>query len=216
MLAAGELRAEEVLRVQARVDLEPAYLAGLGVPSPLDAGTARRWALEDAAAAFAAMIYGWSFDYEIGETARRKADSFEWQPLGAIPFGDPRLRATDGKSENRVFSLWADYYLSESQERRVSVWKEGTRRRIQSSGHGPISGPEGTDERRQVKDAALKDAARAAVRSILRGDERNRPERAAGRIALDAFPVYAMRDGQWFCTAAFNIELNSLTAFPAY
>jgi hypothetical protein len=68
----------------------------------------------------------------------------------------------------------------------------------------------------RIKKTALEDAARAAVRSLLRGSERNRPKHARGYIALDSFPVYRLSSGRWQVSARFKIEITALIPFSAY
>jgi hypothetical protein len=52
-------------------------------------------ALEDAARYYGAMIYGWTFHYEVGEKARNIEELLELTPLGTILATDPRLEPTD-------------------------------------------------------------------------------------------------------------------------
>jgi hypothetical protein len=207
---------QEALRGEVQVDLEPVYAPYVDVPYPLDTATAHRRALEEAAMIYSAMIYGWSFQYDIGERARRTPENFELSPLGEIPFGDPGLYATDTSLRETRFYLWTDYRLTEPQKRRLSMWNTGTILRAQAYGKGPLGGPvEGADWI-LIKKTALEDAAREAVRGILRGNERNRPKEARGFIALAAFPVYWIDAGQWMVSARFKVEISELTPFAAY
>jgi hypothetical protein len=67
-----------------------------------------------------------------------------------------------------------------------------------------------------IKKTALEDAARAAVRAMLRGSERNRPKEARGFISLAAFPYYYMDAGRWSCSARFRVETVEIIPFSAY
>jgi hypothetical protein len=208
--------AQEVLRGEVRVDLEPVYARYMDAPYPLDTATAQRRALEEAAMFFSAMIYGWSFQYDIGERARRAPENFELSPLGEIPFGDPGLYATDAELRGLQLHLWADYRPTEAQKRRLAGWRSGTIRSAQANGEGPLGGPVEGGDWVSIKRTALEDAARAAVRAILRGNERNRPKEARGFIALSAFPVYWIDAGQWMVSARFKVEITEITPFSAY
>jgi hypothetical protein len=212
----GGLYAQEVLRGEVRVDLEPVYARFVDVPYPLDTQTAHRRALEEAALFYSAMIYGWSFYYDIGEKARGIAEVFELTPAGAIAFGDPGLYATDAKVEDHYLHLYTDYRLTEAQKRRVAMWKAGTVLSAQAAGHGPLGGPVEVSGWIALKTAALEDAARAAVRAVLRGSERNRPKEARGFISLAAFPRYWMDGGQWAVSARFRLEITEIVPFAAY
>jgi hypothetical protein len=207
---------QEVLRGEVQVDLEPVYARYMDVAYPLDAAAARRRALEEAALFYSAMIYGWSFQYDIGERARGIPENFELSPLGEVPFGDPGLYATDASVRGNQFFLWTDYRPTEAQKRRLGAWRTGTIRQAQAYGKGPLGGPvEGADWI-VIKQTVLEDAARAAVRAILRGNERNRPREARGFIALAAFPVYWIDGGQWMASASFRVEISEITPFGAY
>ncbi|MFQ3548076.1 MAG: hypothetical protein SNJ56_07030, partial [Termitinemataceae bacterium] len=208
--------AQMVLRGQVRVDLEPVYIHYVDVPYPLDTNTAHRHALEEVALYFGAMIYGWTFDYDIGERARKIPEVFELQSLGSIPFGDPKLVVTDAKLENSYLFVWVDYRPDETQQRRLAQWRSGTLIKTRGQGEGPLAGPIAVPRSESPlantlqqsswmdgKRAALEDAARAAVRATLRGTERNRPKQSRGRIALAEFPRYWVDSGRWQCSAAF-------------
>jgi hypothetical protein len=173
-------------------------------------------ALKEAAMFFSAMIYGWSFDYDIGERSRGIAEIFELSPLGTIPFGDPGLFATDAQVRDMRLYLWTDYHLNAEQKRRMGMWKSGTVRTAQAIGHGSLGGPVEATGWITIKKAALEDAARTAVRAMLRGSERNRPKEARGYISLAAFPNYWVEAGQWATSARFRVEMTEIVPFAAY
>jgi hypothetical protein len=216
------LAGQEVLRGQVRVDLEPvAHTGDFDVPRPMEFTLAQRQdaqrrALEEAAMYYSAMIYGWSFDYDIGERARGIDEEFELNPQGTIPFGDPGLQATDAEVREMRLYLWTDYRMTEFQQRRVRTWRAGTVRSLQASGQGPLGGPVETADWVGIKRTALEDAARAGIRAMLRGMERNRPKEARGYIALAEFPVYWVEAGRWMVHARFRVELAGLQPFAAY
>jgi hypothetical protein len=212
----GPLCAQEALRGEVRVDLEPVFAPFMDAPYPLDTQAAHRRALEEAAMFFSAMIYGWSFYYDIGERARGIAEEFELSPLGAIPFGDPGLYVTDAQVRDLRLYLWADSRPTEAQKRRLELWKAGTVQIAQAVGHGPLGGPVEAPDWLAIKKAALEDAARAAVRNMLRGGERNRPKEARGFISLSAFPRYWLDAGHWAVSARFRVDLKEITPFAAY
>jgi hypothetical protein len=210
------LTAQEVLRGEVRVDLEPVFALQVDVPYPLDAPAAHRRALEEAALYFSAMVYGWSFYYDIGERARGIEENFELTPQGTIPFGDPGLFATDAEVRDMRLYLWTDYRLSPAQIHRLSMWRSGTIRNVQAIGHGPLGGPVETADWIGLKQAALEDAARAALRAMLRGQERNRPKEARGYICLSGFPRFWFDTGQWAVLGRFRVELTEILPFAAY
>ncbi|MDR1107997.1 MAG: hypothetical protein LBL19_03060 [Spirochaetaceae bacterium] len=208
--------AQEALRGEVRVELEPVYAPFVDVPVPPDTPGLRRRALEEAAGYYSAMIYGWSFYYDIGEKARGIPEVFELTPAGTVEFGDPGLYATDAGIRDGRLCLYTDYRLSGAQKRRMERWKSGTIQNAQATGYGPLGGPVEAADWQTLKEAALKDAARAAVRAMLRGSERNRPKEAQGFISLSAFPVYRMDGGRWTASARFRVEITEIVPFAAY
>lgn len=212
----GFLGAQEVLRGRVWVDLEPVYQRFADVPYPLDTVTAQKRALEETKFYYEGMMYGWSFDYEVGERARKIEENFEFHSLGSIPVGDPRLTVTDGSVEGSRFYLWTEYRPDGAQRGRLKAWDGGQVQKIQASGTGPLAGPVESGQWMEGKKEALRDAARAAVRSFLRGTERNRPKEAHGLIALADFPLYRIEMGRWVATAPFRLDVREIVPFAAY
>lgn len=210
------LGAESVLRGQVRIELEPVRFTQLEDVYIPDADTVRIQALEEAALHFSAIIYGWHFDYEIGERARSIPELFELNPLGRIEFGDPRMRVSDVSIDDMVFSLWCEYRPDEVQLRHLAAWDAGRNRTIQAYGTGSMYTTADPEFWVAGKQAALEDAARAAVRSLLQGTERNRPKESRGRIALVSFPRYFFDAGRWAVSARFMIEITEIVPFAAY
>ncbi|MDR2245870.1 MAG: hypothetical protein LBE17_04215 [Treponema sp.] len=216
LVSALPVPGQEVLRGAVWVEVEPAYARYIEESKPPDPSSVRRAALEEAAMVYSAMIYGWSFEYEIGEKARGIPEVFELTPLGAIPFGDPGLTATDAEFREMRLYLWTDYRMTEAQMRRMRMWRAGTVRNVQALGKGPLGGPVAKEDQLAFKRAALEDAARSGVRDMLRGMERNRPKEARGYLSLAEFPVYWMDSGYWTVRARFRVELTGLQPFAAY
>ena len=206
------------MRGEVRVELEPIPFFEIYVEDgfPIDTETAYRRALQKAAMFFAAQIYGWSFHYDIGERARGIAEEFELSPLGEIHWGDPRLFVTHAHFENFTLSAWMDYRPSESQRSRLRMWRMGTIRTVQALGYGPLGGPADASGWLDIKMSALEDAARAAVRSILRGSERNRPRQATGYISLQNFPFFYMDSGRMAARARFRVEITEIIPFAVH
>jgi len=204
-----------VLRGEVYVDLEPIYAGHVDGEYPLDVPSAGRRALEEAAMFFSAMIYGWSFLYEPGERARGINENLELEPVGTIQAGDPALQVTDTEVKDMRLRVWTDYHLSELQQRRFQIWRTGMIRNAQGVGYGPSSLEEYPGWF-VVKKSALEDAARAALRAVLRGGERNRPKEVTGLISLASFPRYFIDSGRWAAVARFRVQVNEITPFSAY
>jgi hypothetical protein len=67
-----------------------------------------------------------------------------------------------------------------------------------------------------VKKMALEDAARAAIRAMLQGSERNRPKEAHGFISLASFPRYFMDGGRWAVSARFRVQIDEIIPFAVH
>ena len=206
----------DVIRGEVWIELEPVYGAYVDEEYPLDPMAASRRALEESALFYSAMIYGWSFHYDIGERARQISENLELQSIANISFGDPGLRATDVEIRDMRVRLWTDYRLTNAQKRRMQIWRTGTIRNAQAIGYGPLGGPAEFSDWLTVKKTALEDAARAAIRTMLRGSERNRPKEVTGFISLAAFPRYFMESGQWAVSARFHVQITRIIPFAAY
>ena len=197
------------------MDFEPIYAGHIDSEYPLDIPAASRRALDEAALFFSSMIYGWTFNYEVGERARQIAEILELTPVAMIEQGDPSLRVTDTEIRDMRFRMWTDYHLSDAQQRRMQVWRGGTVRNAQAIGYGP-SFIEEYPGWLELKKTALEDAAREAIRGMLRGSERNRPKEAVGFISLAAFPRFFIDGGRWAVSARFRVQITEIIPFSAY
>jgi hypothetical protein len=204
-----------VIRGEIYVDLEPIYAGHVDEEYPLEIPAASRRALEEAALFYSAMIYGWSFYYDIGERARGISEKLEMEPLGVIHIGDPDLRVTDTEIRDMRLRVWTDYHLTDAQQRRLQVWRTGMIRNMQAIGYGPSSVEEYPGWIALKKDA-LEDAARAALRASLRLSERNRPKEVTGYISLASFPRYFIDSGRWAVSARFRVQVMEIVPFAAY
>jgi len=204
-----------VIRGEVYVDFEQIYADHVDDEYPLDGPTAGRRALEEAALFYSAMIYGWSFHYDVGEKARQIEEGFELEPVAVIEYGDPSLKVTDTEIKDMRLRVWTDYHLSDAQQRRIQVWRTGMIRNAQGIGYGP-SKMEVYPGWIAVKKAALEDSARVALRALLRGSERNRPKEVTGFISLASFPRYYMESGRWAVFARFRVQIKEIIPFAAY
>ena len=207
----------EVIRGEVWVELEPILGDRPDEEYPLSSETASRRALTEAALYFSAMIYGWSFSYEIGERARGIAEDFgELEPLGEIRWGDPRLSVTDVENRGSRLIVRADYHPDENQRRRIGTWRMGTVRNAQGVGSSPLYGPAPDSNWLDIRYAALTDAARGAIREILRGGERNRPKEASGVISLATFPHFYVKSGRLEAYARFRVQITEVLPFAVH
>jgi len=221
------LPAQDVLRGEVRIELEPTFGFYVDEEYPLDEEAASRRALQEAALFFSAQIYGWSFRYDVGERARGIQENFELNPLGEIRWGDPRLYVTHANFQNwelqvtthrfaAFLSAWMDYRPTDAQRRRLEMWQKGNIRLAQAVGYSYLGGSTENPTWLSIKKNALEDSARAAVRAMLQGSERNRPKEVTGFISLESFPSFYMDSGRQAALARFRVEITEIIPFPAY
>jgi hypothetical protein len=206
---------EYVLRGEVIVEFEPIFVGHVDDEYPLDVPAAGRRALEEAAVLYSAMVYGWSFNYDVGERARRIEEKLDLEPIAAIQYGDPALRVTHTEVKDSILRVWTDYSLSDAQQRRIQVWRTGLIRSAQAVGYGPSVMDEYPGWL-AVKKAALDDAARTALRAMLRGSERNRPKEVKGYISLASFPRFFVESGRVAAAARFRVQIVEIIPFSAY
>ena len=204
-----------VIRGEVHVDFEPIYAGHVDDEYPLDVPYAGRRALEEAALILSGIIYGWSFHYDVGERARQIAENIELEPVALIQFDDPRLQVTDTEIKDMRLKIWADYHLNDLQQRRMQVWRTGTVSNAQAVGYGPVS-VDVYPGWLALKKTALEDAARIALRTMLRSSERNRPKEVTGFISLAAFPRFYIESGRWAASSRFRVQINEIIPFAAY
>jgi hypothetical protein len=204
-----------VIRGEVYIDLEPIYSGHVDAEYPLDIQTAARRALEEAALFYSAIIYGWSFNYEAGERERQIEENIQLDSAETIKYGDPSLRVTDTGITNGRLMVWTDYHLSDNQQSWMQIWSSGLTRSVQGVGFSPSSIEEYPGWL-ALKKKALEDAARTALRSTLRGSERNRPKEVTGFISLASFPHFYIDAGRWAAAARFKVQITEIIPFAVY
>ena len=203
----------DTIRGEVWIELEPIYGGVVDDDYPLDTRTASLRALEESAMLFSAMIYGWSFNYDVGERTRNIEEKFELTPVAKIPMSDPGLQVTEVEVKDMRIRMWADYHLTDVQQRQLGAWRTGNIKNAQAIGYwNPGQSPNWLD----VKKIAIEDAARAAVRAMLQSSERNRPKEVRGFISLASFPNYYITAGRWAASARFRVEIIEIVPYTVY
>jgi hypothetical protein len=220
------LSTQEALQGEVLIDLESVIVDSDGIPypHPVDTRTAQKQAVEEAALYFSAMIYGWSFVWEVEEKDRGIAGNFTLESRGAVRFGDPGFFITQTELRDGRLSMRAGYRLSGPRQRRLESWRAGAVRNMQAVGYAALDaagknaadGEDGQAGRTALKRTALEDAARAGIRKLLREQERNRPREARGLIVLAEFPRFFMADGSQAASARFRVEISEIVPFAVY
>jgi hypothetical protein len=172
--------------------------------------TARAILLADAAYVFAGEIWGFSFDWTPQDNARNIAETFSLAPSGRIGPDDPLLAVGKGRSEGERLLAYVSYSPDSSQVLR----SEARARAPWKSAQG--MGKSAWKEDFASREAAYADAARAAIRELLRGEEANKPRRVKGNIAFASPPRIWIADGLYVVQARFKVEVVELSPYEVY
>ena len=96
------------------------------------------------------------------------------------------------------------------------MWSKGNVRPAQAIGFSYTHSPLGEAAWLEVRRLALEDSARAAVRAMLQGSERNRPRQVTGYISLERFPAYWIDSGRWATRARFRVDIIEIIPFAVH
>jgi len=96
------------------------------------------------------------------------------------------------------------------------MWQKGNIRIAQAIGYSNLGGSGENPTWLVIRKNALEDSARAAVRAILQGSEKNRPKEATGFISLESFPLFYMESGRQAAHTRFRVEITEIIPFAAY
>jgi hypothetical protein len=202
--AAQSPASQGVLRAEFWVEVEP--VAAPGEEWPLSLDTAVRRLLEEAAWVYSGLVWGYEFSYTPLDRVRALQERFELRSLGSIAAGDPALVPGGPTGLPDQVRAWIDYrpdaasiQLMESYSR--EPWKA-------AQGIGRADRILGWPGRR----AAYEDAAREAVRDLMRSLEPNKPRLVRGRLAFERVPSIALRGGMY--TVQARIRVTVLEALP--
>ena len=191
------------------IELEPLAQIGPG-PYPIPTAAAEKALLEIGRMVISGMVYGWAFDYEPGDRARRVQERFVLTPLAEVPWGSPRLRVTE--TEPTDTRLWARivYALDDEESRRRQAWDSNTADLSSGLGTAPI--PRGDAGRRASLDSAIRDAIRRSL------DTRyvNKPREVTGEVVLWTEPSVIAHSGLWRTTVTVKILVREIVPYRIF
>lgn len=171
---------------------------------------ARALLISDAAYVFAGEIWGFSFEWTPSDSARNIAESFSLEPTGAMEEGDPLLHPEALRQEgDRVLA----YVSCSPGAAELS--------RVKSYSRSPWKGAQGRgraiwNESFEGRKSAYADAAKNALRELLRGLEPNKPRRVKGKIVFASPPRVWIAEGLYQVEARFKVEVTELLSYEVY
>ena len=196
------------LRAEFWTDLDGVPQSGDPWPLPLAVAASRL--AEEAAWVFAGQVWGFEFEWTPLDRTRHIEESFSMKPSGSIPKGDPRLAPEDSRVEGQRLLAYVSYDPTSSEAGLIASYARSPWKSAQGTGMGDyLRGYQG-------RRLAYEDAARAAIRDLLRGLEPNKPRRVKGRIVFASTPRIAVADGTYKVEARFRIEVTEVLEYGLY
>jgi hypothetical protein len=166
--------------------------------------------LSEARRVFAAMVWGYDFVYVPYDKARKVSEVFELTPRGEIPWGDPRMTATDTRASGTELRVYLEYRPDESGTRRRLAWMGAPYESAQGAGTAPTI--EGVGARYKAMDEAAKEALRALLRPIVQ----NKPREIRGTFAYAEAPRITISGGSYVAVLRIRVKVTEVRAYAAY
>lgn len=179
---------------------------------PLPPEVARRRLLQEARLVFSAMIYGYSFSYTPGDSARGVPEEFILTPIAEISWGDPSLQIADAwEQDNRLFAK-VEYTLRPFQEDRRRAW--GSTAIAVAAGVGEsnmfLAPPP------ESKHASLEAAFKEALRNHLRPLHFNKPRQITGELLLWDSPEVVIRAGTYQTRVDLKLRVREIRDYSLF
>jgi hypothetical protein len=166
--------------------------------------------LREAQYTISAMIFGFDFVYTPEHPARKVERFFELEPVGEIPWGDPRLVLREVRDERTTFYGLLDYRLSEHEKIRLRTWQNRDVER--AAGHGSAPLLDGLDG----KLAAVEEGIHQGLRDFLRSRYFNRPREVTGSVVLREPPRIRTRAGMYEAQVLLYIHIREVQEYLAF
>jgi hypothetical protein len=200
----GAQAGKELLRSEFWADIEP--VAAVGEEWPVTPGEARSRILAEAAWVFGGMIWGFEYSYTPYDKTRALEERFDIAPIETLPADAPRLAPGARTNAPNEFHSFVEYrpeaaLVSLMEDYASEPWKG-------AQGIGRADMNLGVKARRE----AYKDGLRAALRSMLRGLEPNKPRLVRGRVVFDRPPTLAIINGYY--TAQLRVRAMVIEVIP--
>ncbi len=171
---------------------------------------AARALLDEARRVFAGMIWGFEFRYVPYDKARGVAEELEIAGLGEIPWGDPRLESSQMRLTGTQVRAYLEYRADPLAAARKSSWGDSTYQSAQGRGAAPLAG--GRDSRRIAVDQAAKEALRELLRPVVK----NKPREIRGVFAYDNPPRLVIVGGTYTAVLRIRVKVTEVRGYPAY
>jgi hypothetical protein len=166
--------------------------------------------LEEGRRVFSGMIWGFEFRYVPYDKARGVAEELEILPLGEIPWGDPRLGTGPTRLTGTQLRAYLEYRPDPSAAARKAAWENATYQSAQGRGSAPLAGG------REARRTALDQAAKEALRELLRPVEKNKPREIRGVLAYDGSPRIVITGGTYTAILRIRVKVAEVRRYTVY
>lgn len=166
--------------------------------------------LEEGRQIFSGMIWGFDFRYVPYDKTRGVAEELEIIPRGEIPWGDPRLGTAQTRLTGTQLRAYLEYRPDPAAAARKAAWEQATFRAAQGRGSAPLAGG------REARKTALDQAAKEALRELLRPVEKNKPREIRGVFAYDASPRIVITGGSYTAVVRIRVKVSEVRRYTVY
>ena len=200
--------ADEFVVAEVWAELDPIVADGSSRPLPREVALERL--LDEVQYVVSGLVYGYRFVYVPGDPSREIAESFELEPYGSIPRGDPRLIVLQTWIEDSLLVARVGYEVSSEQSGWYQGWHSSAN--VRSAGIGVSSlflGP-------THKTDAVSDGIRSAVREHVRASEFTRPQQIIGAVLLASYPEFGIVRGNYQATVDVLLQIDRIDKFETF
>lgn len=205
---------ELVLRAEFWAESEPMPILPTTIDVPESGPQAPdeviRSLLDEGRRVFAAMVWGYEFVYVPYDRARRVAEVFDLTPLGEIPWGDPRLTVSERRRTGAQLRAYLEYRPDASGTNRRLAWEGAPYKSAQGRGTAPAV--RGTEARYKAMDEAAKEALRALLRPIVK----NKPREIRGTFAYAQAPRLTVSEGKYIADLRIRVTVTEVRGYSVY
>jgi len=210
LLTAALPAQELVLRAEFWAESEPVPSRPAAETGPIAPDDVAEALLSEARQVFSAMIWGFEFIYVPYDKARAVPEELNLSPLGAIPWGDPRLTLAETRSSGTQLRAYLEYRPDAHGISRRKAWETSPYESAQGQGAAPLS--EGPEARFKAMDEAAKEALRALLRPVVK----NKPREIRGMFAYAAAPRLVVSGGKYVAILRIRVHVTEVRAYSAY
>jgi len=200
--------ADEYVVAEVWAEFDP--IVADGSDRPLPRAVALERLLDEVQFVVSGLVYGYRFVYVPGDPAREIAESFQLDPYGSIPRGDPGLTVLQTWVDGDRLVARVGYEVSPEQSGWYQGWHSSAN--VRSSGVGVSSlflGP-------TRKTEAISDGIRSAVREHVRAEEFTRPQQIVGAVLLASYPQFGIVRGNYQTTVDVLLQIDQIDRFQTF